>query len=312
MYRSLELLRYVAAMLVVCVHIPTLNFGLIGVDIFFVISGFVMMHSTERTSKDFLKKRIIRIVPSYYIFTIMTFSVALIAPSILNNTTPDFVHLLKSLAFIPFDKNGIGHFPILFVGWTLNFEIFFYIVFSVALALNSKLRAELTCVFLIAIYHAALSQNEFPFSAYGDEIIFEFLLGIIVFLICVKKHFLRAISLLLLVVVSLILSEGYEIGRFLKWGIPAAIIVAFAVLYIEKLHIPNLVFSLGGCSYVLYLSHPFIIQFFDKITGWFEMGLHFKIAATVSSILLVNLGAFLLFKIIDQPVTNFLRRTVLK
>ena len=93
----IEFSRFVAAMLVMCVHIPVFGFGAFGVDIFFIISGFVMMHSTERTSSNFFKKRLIRILPNYYIFTLGVFILALKFPHLLNNTTAYLNHLLKQL-----------------------------------------------------------------------------------------------------------------------------------------------------------------------------------------------------------------------
>ena len=130
---SIELLRFLAATAVVFVHIPIVKFGNIGVDIFFAISGFVMMLSTESSSKNFFLKRIIRVAPTYYIFTLGVFFSALIAPSVLNNTTADFSQLVQSFLFVPFDKNGVGHYPILFLGWTLNYEMYFYLLFALAL-----------------------------------------------------------------------------------------------------------------------------------------------------------------------------------
>ena len=84
----------------------------------------------KNNEKFFLLKRIFRIVPLYWILTLGVFALAIFVPDVLNNTTANIVHLIKSLFFIPFDKNGTGHFPILFLGWTLNFEVIFYFLFS--------------------------------------------------------------------------------------------------------------------------------------------------------------------------------------
>ncbi|OTA19619.1 acyltransferase [Xenorhabdus beddingii] len=130
-YEIIEIMRFIAASAVVCVHIPTIEIGHWGVDVFFIISGFVMMASTKNSGENFFIKRIIRVAPIYWLFTLGVFMIALIAPKLLNNTTPDFINLFKSILFIPFDKNGIGHFPILFVGWTLNYEMFFYFLFFI-------------------------------------------------------------------------------------------------------------------------------------------------------------------------------------
>ena len=131
---SIQVLRFFAAFSVMMVHLPVFEFGIWGVDIFFVISGFIMMYVTENNEKFFLLKRIFRIVPLYWILTLGVFALAIFVPDVLNNTTANIVHLIKSLFFIPFDKNGTGHFPILFLGWTLNFEVIFYFLFSLSLS----------------------------------------------------------------------------------------------------------------------------------------------------------------------------------
>ena len=77
------------------VHLPLLGFGSWGVDIFFVISGFIMMYVTENNHKHFLLKRIIRIVPLYWIITFGVFTLAIFYPYLLNNTTANFEHLFK-------------------------------------------------------------------------------------------------------------------------------------------------------------------------------------------------------------------------
>ena len=137
----IQVLRFFAAFSVMMVHLPIIGFGIWGVDIFFVISGFIMMYVTENNQKNFLIKRIIRIVPLYWILTLGVFSIAIFYPDLLNNTTANFEHLIKSLFFVPFDKNSSGHFPILFLGWTLNFEIIFYILFSISLFFQKKINS---------------------------------------------------------------------------------------------------------------------------------------------------------------------------
>ena len=122
---SIQLLRFLAALAVIGVHLPLINAGGFGVDIFFFISGFIISYVTIRGRDHFLLKRIIRVVPIYWLLTFGVFGLAAIAPTLLNNTTADLVHLAKSLFFVPFDKNGSGLFPVLFVGWTLNYEMFF-------------------------------------------------------------------------------------------------------------------------------------------------------------------------------------------
>jgi exopolysaccharide production protein ExoZ len=103
-YDSIEALRFFAALAVIAFHLPILGFGEFGVDVFFIISGFVISLSTETETKYFFQKRLVRILPTYYFFTIGVFLLAVMFPPLLNNTKPDIFHLLKSL--IPLIKMG--------------------------------------------------------------------------------------------------------------------------------------------------------------------------------------------------------------
>ena len=83
MLTSVQLLRFIAAFLVVLTH--TLGeyewsrpFGSFGVDIFFVISGFIIYVITDKDFEYFLRKRLIRIVPMYWVFTLGVAAIALL------------------------------------------------------------------------------------------------------------------------------------------------------------------------------------------------------------------------------------------
>lgn len=124
-YRSIEFLRFLAASAVVFVHIPVVGFGHFGVDVFFAISGFVMLLSTSKSSSHFFLKRLIRVVPAYYLFTAFVFLIALTLPAVLNNTSADFSHLLKSLFLYLLIKMALGTFQFYFWAGHLTMRCFF-------------------------------------------------------------------------------------------------------------------------------------------------------------------------------------------
>jgi peptidoglycan/LPS O-acetylase OafA/YrhL len=178
---GLELLRFIAAALVLFFHISVIGVGEFGVDIFFIISGFVMMYSTQTDSRNFFLKRLIRIVPLYWLVTIITFSFYYIFPSFFSLPSNDLSHLVMSLLFIPFDKNGSGHAPILSVGWTLNYEMYFYFLFSLACIISNKNRG-IVVVFLIVVIMFVLyffdNFNRFFLKLYFDRICFHLIIMI--------------------------------------------------------------------------------------------------------------------------------------
>ena len=139
---GLQILRFVAAMAVVLFHMGSdyqIRFGLdanpfaygaFGVDIFFVLSGFIIAMTTDpsRGAWYFYRKRLIRIVPIYWLLTFGVVAIGIAAPTLLNSTEVSFEAVIKSLLFIAYERPSGELQPLLFLGWTLNYEMFFYLI----------------------------------------------------------------------------------------------------------------------------------------------------------------------------------------
>lgn len=154
--------RGVAAGLVVITHAVDHPFpdsvdvihllGRYGVTLFFVISGFIMVYTTGKGSFDvrkFMWRRITRIVPIYYLATFIAAAGVLLVPAAFKNTYFDWEHIGKSLLFIPMYEPGpVGEItPFVKLGWTLNFEMFFYVAFAGLFFLGQNARAVVLTVF---------------------------------------------------------------------------------------------------------------------------------------------------------------------
>ncbi|RYG23519.1 MAG: acyltransferase, partial [Burkholderiales bacterium] len=138
---SVQYLRAAAALLVVVAHAFSYQMGLgnplvveageVGVTLFFAISGFIMVHVTgpgSFSAGDFLVRRIVRIVPLYWLFTALAASLAVLAPALFKTTVFTWPHFIQSLLFIAHEApNRGGTSPLLSLGWTLNYEAFFYV-----------------------------------------------------------------------------------------------------------------------------------------------------------------------------------------
>lgn len=117
--------------------------GETGVYIFFVISGFIMVHISwddfgrPGAAQRFMRRRIVRIVPLYWLATIG--AVVFHRVSANDNAPAGLPELLQSLFFIPYYAENVGWRPILGQGWTLNYEMMFYVIFAVALTFPRKL-----------------------------------------------------------------------------------------------------------------------------------------------------------------------------
>ncbi len=156
-FDSIQALRGICALLIVMQHMRFFARGAFGVDVFFCISGFMIMLTTRRRadepSKDrtkyFLRKRLIRILPFYYLMTVVTFVLLILYPNMFEQTQTSVLFLLKSLLFIPFDIGGGVLQPLLRVGWTINCEVFFYLLFSLSLRISQRYRG-LICTGLLS------------------------------------------------------------------------------------------------------------------------------------------------------------------
>lgn len=312
---SIQVLRFLAAFSVMMVHLPIFGFGAWGVDIFFVISGFIMMYVTEFSERNFFLKRIFRVVPLYWILTIGVFSLAIFFPGLLNNTTANFEHLIKSLFFIPFDKNGIGHFPILFLGWTLNFEIIFYFLFSIALFVSKKNRFIL-CSILIILFlfsNSFLINKDFIFASYYNFMFLEFIFGMIAFIIWNKFKFTIKINLLnhciffLIVLILAFVISKLTFVRVVHYGVFSFMLLTYFLFFLSNIKFPKIIVSLGDASYCMYLFHPYVIQFFYKIFRIDNYNFLIQSVLTIIIINLVFLASLLIYNFIERPINTNLR-----
>ncbi|MGE7371171.1 acyltransferase family protein [Neorhizobium sp. NPDC001467] len=296
---NVQILRFFAAFLVVFAHahaevlnvaarssgtfggIGLLDWGL-GVDIFFVISGFIMYYMMhDRFGRpgapvDFLRRRLVRIVPLYWIFTTLMLVSILAAGSLINNNGLDIRHIVASYAFIPFPRADGELFPLLSLGWTLNYEMLFYAVFALALCLRRPVGIVVMLVlFAVLCLGAMLVPDQvWPLKFWGNGIIGEFLLGIGLAALYLKGFRLPLGVVVVMIAAGLALAiwlyqiSAYEhVTRLITGGLPAILVTAAVVLGPSARNgRVTRVFALGGdASYALYLSHPFALKVFGVI-----------------------------------------------
>ena len=281
---GLQILRFAAAFAVVLFHIGSgyqiefgnqsnpFSFGAAGVDVFFVLSGFIIAMTTDpaRGTWYFCFRRIVRVVPLYWILTLGIAVIGLIVPSLLNSTTVTFETLFKSLFFIPYDKsNGVIQ-PLLFLGWTLNYEMFFYAIYGVCLLAGWKSPlAPVMVVVILVVAGQILPFEGTVWQFYSNPLILEFALGVGIYLIYAKFPKLfknRTMVYAGAAVVSYIMLRLIPGVPWLLIGaLPAALFVsAFVSFNPGYSRLIALLVLFGNASYSLYLSHPYIIQLLSK------------------------------------------------
>jgi peptidoglycan/LPS O-acetylase OafA/YrhL len=273
--RTVQALRAVACGLVVIYH--AMNYpprtaenwpnGAAGVDLFFAISGYVMMVSSQRLRaapdgpRRFLAQRARRIVPLYWLCTAAKLACVALVPTQAAHTRPNFWSLAASLMFIP-ARDRLGSIrPVLPVGWTLNFEALFYIL--LALALAARVHPLWISPVLMALATAGFWRDPaWPAPLFwANGLVLEFAAGMA--LGCWQWRIPpRAAPWLMAAAAALLLAlPSAGPWRFLFWGAPAAAILA-ACLALEPSvggRLPAWLLAVGDASYAIYLVHPLIV-----------------------------------------------------
>ncbi len=197
--RSVQLLRAIAALFVVGFHSTVLwhdkfdadvtpwKNGNSGVDLFFVISGFIMVLSSRRLLgladgwKQFITLRLVRIVPMYWLVTAAKLAAVAAVPALALHTRPTGWNIAASFLFIP-SRDAVGVVrPVLDVGWTLSFEMLFYIVFAMAMFFALDQLAVLGPVMVVLALASLAMHADWPaFTTLADPIVLEFVFGVVV------------------------------------------------------------------------------------------------------------------------------------
>ncbi len=274
---SIQALRALAALAVVAYHALQwdrggFDAGRAGVDVFFVISGFIMWHVTsgrDVAPGAFLWRRFTRVAPLYWLATLGVLAVALVWPAFLPEVRPGWRHLALSLAFIPhLDPRGLP-FPTLPPGWTLDYEALFYVIFATALAGPRSWRGRLVVGALIAVTAFGFLVAE-PFYYLGaNPMLLQFAagvcLGIAVENGLAPAGWMGAAMILAALAWWTAVQVGglfTELWRPLLWGVPAFLTVAGALgleLGPGAIRAPawtaRAARVLGDASYAIYILH---------------------------------------------------------
>jgi len=328
MILGIQYLRAIAALMVVLYHtqlyykghgLKLISAGAAGVDIFFVISGFVMAYSTRNfnhhdrlavQASHFLQNRIVRIVPLYWLALLWKAKVLIINGAITAGLVCDFFFIPR---FLP-PKNYI--WPILVPGWTLNYEMFFYAVFGIAMLTGKARYVVMTMVFVtLAILGLYIDSGVAAVRFYTTSLPLEFVFGVLLYKM--RDFYIGrtsnsvATAVLIMGFAVLALDNGH-VPRFLADGIPAVFIVGSAIIVFENRHRPMLQL-LGDASYSIYITHIFSLKFAARLSDLLKLddptpinlvlafGLHLTIAPIVGVII---------HKAIEKPVTSYLQKRI--
>ncbi|KIC28698.1 hypothetical protein RA25_21010 [Leisingera sp. ANG-S5] len=299
-----------------------------GVDIFFVISGCIIMISGQKYfgraggMVQFLRNRFLRVVPLYWFFTTLMLAVLLMMPGGAKDTVLDWGQVAASYLFIPYERYDGRIAPVLSLGWTLNYEIYFYALFGLVFLLPRKsgplLLIAAMAVLTLAGRVAGFSAS--PLKIWTNPLILEFCFGVLL------GHFYAhhwkgasgrnglALCLLALGLGLMTALNTFEgLHRTVSSGLPAALMTG-AMLFLWKQdttqnRLSRLGMLLGDASYALYLSHRFVLRALTFVIlpllpagvlgGWI-----FVAAASASALA----ASFLVYFWIEKPMLRWSTR----
>jgi peptidoglycan/LPS O-acetylase OafA/YrhL len=310
---SIQQLRGLAAMGVVLLHarlmaaglaprgdteataqsLPLLGAG--GVDLFFVISGFVMAEILSRipprlpgdaVARRFLLRRIGRVFPLYWIATFAMVAAIAALPVAIRESRIEPLHLAASLVLVPSPNWNGEWLPLVVVGWTLTFEMLFYLAIAAALAMKLRCPVGWASALLAAgAILGAFHRWPMPFAVLTDPLLLEFGFGVAAWWAsrrwALSRPWLYSLIGLCFAILVTTASEAWLPWRALCWGLPSALLV-FALVSHERSqaslqHSPRARFSgwllqvakqLGDASYSIYLFHPFAIKIIARATAY--------------------------------------------
>ncbi len=347
-----QLLRAVAVLCVVISHIAhelsamlagkVANFnaklfpGDFGVDLFFVISGFIMVYTCwngfqqKNAGFDFMRRRLIRIVPLYWAATSLMILAILMFPQKINTATSDWYQWFTSYLFIPYARESDGLVrPVLGLGWSLQYEMLFYGLFALMLGLPRKVGLTGIVIILCAIVLFANLLIPDSLASVGvaqflsHPIILEFGAGVILgYIYCSGYRFGKSVGiaavicgvLLLLFVPSF--NDVIDRWRFVHYGMPAAILVSACVFTngMDAVSVPRPLLNIGESSYSVYLTHPFVIGIVSLVFSRFGLveqltPLNLLFTFSVSVIVISIVVGHFVHLLFDLPFTTHLRRS---
>lgn len=329
MLKSIQSLRGIAAWLVVIHHIHQImlpsgvGYNYIdsiilkfasGVDLFFVISGFIIYNSiigSRSTAFIFLAKRLWRVVPLYWLYTFVAVILTMVWPGIVLQPNVEINEVIKSFLFIPYMNMEFGvHLPFLTVGWTLNYEMYFYVASFLALLISRK-NYLLIIFFIIIAMSSIVVRITNDNSFYADGVVNEFLIGVFVGWVYHSGIIKRIDSKLCLLLILLALgfikaSNSYH--DYISVGIPCGVIVLCFSLSESRLNgrkVIKYLSVLGDWSYSTYLSHVIVICLIMKAHQEFSINL---LICMIFSVVATAFVSFYTFRAIESRRMPYIRK----
>jgi exopolysaccharide production protein ExoZ len=332
MLAGVQYLRAFAAILVVIHHAQYwqetygngsfklgLKFGTGGVDIFFILSGFIITYiirQKTQTPAQFITARILRVAPLYWMY--------LLAFIIIHPETTNAIHSLKSFLFVPshhpdFSATSATIWPPLIQGWTLNYEMFFYVLLSICMGIGRPVAAVCVTIPILVVGGIIFQPQSAVAVTYTSPMLLEFLAGVTLATIYMNRFhpplglgiaFLACGLALFPILSAHPVPDVSGVTWVFNRGAPALLIVAGTLVLEKSNAIPSFRWPLlgGASSYTLYLSHVFVLELL--VNFWRLSGLRERVGDGVLLVIAIAMSILVglaLYSLIERPVLEALR-----
>ncbi len=342
--QTLQVARGFAANLVLFSHLFTVEakytgggvlppwslYGMAGVDVFFVLSGFIMVAIAGVSIRpaEFLWRRIVRIYPAYWLVSLVVLAVTFVAPQIVNSSVKAPISLWRSFLLFPAPT-----VPLLDVGWTLVHEMYFYIAFAILLAVRLPTLVGLLAWATAIIAVALIAPDQVAASpilhVITSPMTAEFMMGAVIGLLWRNKHTAGAaiasiigtatLALSIAYVapsVSLVTSEQLDLWRVPIFGIPSALII-YGLVGMESRYAAlrpwRLLVSIGDGSYAIYLTHVLVISAIGRIIAFLvpSGGITASVVLIAIGWIAANAVGVLFYLLFERPTLKWLQQVSL-
>jgi len=333
--QSIQIMRGIASLLVVLLHISIkggqygngalqgFTVGGSGVDLFFIISGYIMCFATDGRQLNFSRftlLRIARIMPFYWLTTTVGLAIFLYNPGLVNSSGGE-TSIWASYILFPNGKKFLNA-----NGWTLSFEFFFYLIFALFInkGTDKAMRASSVILLILVGLGAFFMHDGFALNFITNNLYLEFVLGMLCFYWFKRKgaRFGAGYGIALCLLGTLLLAAGQvahiprqEEWRGFLWGIPMSMIFAGLLGLEETIRrvissVKTLFLEIGNSSYSLYLVHPFVLSGAARGLQHFNRSSNPYLFTAVLLILTLIAG-HLAYLYIEKPLTAFAKKVFL-
>lgn len=320
------------------------------VDLFFFISGFIMVYTTNGSishrvvrSLDFIIKRVLRIFPVYYFCLFVFVFLILVHDNYDSLKSISINEIVKSFLLVPlnpYDKPPFYGYSLIVPAWTITYEVYFYFIFSLTLLITSKYRTIVCSSILLVIslvlqihshgsftldaQNATVSNKDiFSLIAFASNpITFDFIIGMLIAEAYNSRHVSKFESVMDILAPALLCFGAvafismFRYGYGLTHGAIGALSLFIAILhydYNKKTSYPKAIIYLGNISYSLYISHVVTINIADRYSNIFFVYTQSAVWRRYAVMIIIAIAvSAIMHKIIEIPSTKIAKKLIKK